>query len=404
MLNFNIDSFIRQHITTRNESFFAGDIAARRNELKDAVAKKSILVIGGGGTIGSNFIKSILQFEPAKVVVIDTNENSLTELVRDIRSTYKLPVPKDFITYPVSLGDRIFEKIYSYYKPFDIIANFAAHKHVRSEKDVFSVEAMVQNNLFNAYRLLKLIEEDKPSHFFCVSTDKAANPVNIMGASKKLMEDLVMSFSTAIPCTTARFANVAFSNGSLLDGFIHRLLKLHPLSVPANIKRYFVSPEESGDICMLACVLGETGDTYFPKLNEDQLTGFLSITEKFLIANGYQMEVCSTENEAKEKSIALTSGIKNYPVYVFESDTTGEKLFEEFYTENEDVDFNTFKSLGVIKRRTHFDRVAIQSAVSDLSELFKKESVRKEDVVHVLEKYIPNFDHNEKGVMLDSKM
>lgn len=263
MRNFDLDTFISKNITKRSHSFFESDIENNASTLTSEIENSSILVIGGGGTIGSNYIKSVLKFRPAKVVVVDTNENGLTELVRSVRSTPGLFVPKEFITYPVNLGDPIFEKIYHYYKPFDIVANFAAHKHVRSEKDVFSIEAMIENNLFNAFRLLQMIEDDKPAHFFCVSTDKAANPVNIMGATKKLMEELVIDFSAHLKCTTARFANVAFSNGSLLDGFLYRTMQRQPLAVPADIKRYFVSPAESGDICMLASILGTSGDIFF---------------------------------------------------------------------------------------------------------------------------------------------
>jgi len=266
MKNIDLDSFISRNITRRSKSFFESDIQAHSENLAEEIENRDILVIGGGGTIGSNYIKSILKFRPKKVVVVDTNENGLTELVRSVRSTPGLFIPSQFITYPVSLGSKIFEKIYNHYRPFDIIANFSAHKHVRSEKDIFSIEAMIENNLFNAYRLLKIIEEDQPGHFFCVSTDKAANPVNIMGATKKLMEELVTDFSNSLNCTTARFANVAFSNGSLLDGFLHRTMQRQALAVPADIKRYFVSPAESGDICMLASILGTPGDIFFPKL------------------------------------------------------------------------------------------------------------------------------------------
>lgn len=403
MKTINIDSFINKYITKRGESFFEKDILGNSHLLAREITGKSVLVIGGGGTIGSNYIKSILRFKPGKVVVVDTNENGLTELVRDIRSTAGLFVPDQFITYPVNLGDEIFNKLYNYYKPFDIIANFAAHKHVRSEKDVFSIEAMIQNNLFNAEKLLQLIQKDKPQHFFCVSTDKAANPVNIMGATKKLMEELVIQYSSSIKTTTARFANVAFSNGSLLDGFLHRLMHRHPLSVPADIKRYFVSPTESGDICMLASILGASGDIFFPKLLVDQLTKFYDITEKFLSEVGYEMDLCSSEEEAKEKALKIGETNK-YPVYAFNSDTTGEKLYEEFYTENELVDWESYQSLAVAK--TPKDQIAgnCTEAIADLRELFKKEDVQKSEIVAILSSHIPTFEHIEKGITLDKKM
>jgi len=403
LIKFSIDKFITSSITGRENSYFELDLQNKNSLLLNAIKGKKILVIGGGGTIGSNYIKSILRFKPFKVVIIDINENGLTELVRDIRSTKGLVVPDEFITYPVNLGDHVFEKLYTFHKPFDTIANFAAHKHVRSEKDIFSVEAMVQNNVFYAYRLLQLIEKDKPEHFFCVSTDKAANPVNIMGASKKLMEEIVMEYSNILPCTTARFANVAFSNGSLLDGFIQRLMKRQPLSVPADVKRYFVSPQESGHICMLSCMLGKTGDIYFPKLQKNQLISFLDITERFLHANGFSLDKCSSEEEAKGKAELLSQRNNSYPVYVFESDTTGEKLYEEFYTDNEVVDWNSFEALGVIKK-SKGDRCNVQKAIDELKTVFNSDNNQKKLVVHILSKYLSNFDHIEKSKGLDSKM
>jgi FlaA1/EpsC-like NDP-sugar epimerase len=403
MINFDLNTFISKNITKRSVSFFERDILNNTLTLEQEIENSSLLVIGGGGTIGSNYIKSILPFKPARLVVIDTNENGLTELVRSVRSTPGLFVPKEFITYPVNLGDPIFEKIYEYYKPFNIIANFAAHKHVRSEKDVFSIEAMIQNNLFNASRLLNIIEADKPDHFFCVSTDKAANPVNIMGATKKLMEELVIDFSGRVNCTTARFANVAFSNGSLLDGFLYRCMQRQPLAVPADIRRYFVSPAESGDICMLASILGTSGDIFFPKLKEDQLTSFYDITNHFLDELGYEMEICSSEAEARSKTAHIDQTNK-YPVYVFNSDTTGEKLYEEFSTEDEIVDWDTYEALAVAKGGVNHSKSGVLPAVETLRKMFNSNKVVKADIVEVLKKYIPNFGHIEKGVTLDNKM
>lgn len=404
MIQFDINSFIDKHITRRNESLFMPDIHNNAEQLEKEIKGKNLLVIGGGGTIGSNFIKAVLQFSPRKVVVIDTNENGLTELVRDVRSTDGLTTPSEFLTYPVNFGDVIFEKIYDNHKPFDIIANFAAHKHVRSEKDVFSVEAMIQNNILFAHRLLNLIKQDNPSHFFCVSTDKAANPVNIMGATKKIMEDLVMGFSSSYKSTTARFANVAFSNGSLLDGFMKRVLNRHPLSVPSDVKRYFVSPTESGQICMLACILGDSGDIFFPKLLPEQLTSFLDITKGFVAEMGYQIDICSSEQEARRKALALNAGSNSYPVYSFVSETTGEKLFEEFYTSDENVDWETFKSLGVVKHNSKVQVYDIDSTVEELKTLFLQPQVGKEEIVEILRKRIPTFQHEEKGLYLDQKM
>lgn len=397
----DLNKFIHEQVLGRKDSFFRADIEANRSALQEIISGKNILVIGGGGTIGSNYIKSVLPFKPASVIVVDSSENGLTELVRDVRSTNGLFVPDRFMTYPVNFGSSIFKKIYQAYKPFDIIANFAAHKHVRSEKDIFSIEAMIENNLVYAHDLLSLVEKDKPSRFFCVSTDKAANPVNIMGATKKLMEELIMSFSSRMHCTTARFANVAFSNGSLLDGFIKRVLTRQPLSIPRDVKRYFVSPEESGEICMLTCMLGNSGEIFFPKFNTGMLTSFFDITNQFLEETGYAMKECSSEEEAK--SLQPANGL--YPVHTFTSDTTGEKLYEEFYTEEERPDLEKFQSLGVINAAHEADGIGDMALFfKQMQTLMEEPALEKKAIVELLEQYIPGFAHKETGKLLDTKM
>ena len=404
MAIFNTNDFITQKITSRNESIFKNDIESNKLILNKRISGKSVLVIGGAGTIGSSFIRAVLQFKPSKLYVVDINENGLTELVRDLRSTTGLIVPPIFITYPINFGDTIFEKIFKNEGPFDIVANFAAHKHVRSEKDHYSIEAMIENNVIKARKLLDILLKMPPNHFFCVSTDKAANPVNIMGASKKLMEDVILSYSTKIPITTARFANVAFSNGSLLFGFIERIMKQQPLSAPSDVKRYFVSPDESGQLCMLACVLGESGDIFFPKLREDSMKTFSEIAIDFLKAFSKKPFYCNSEEEAKEIAVGLSVKSKLYPVYFFKSDTSGEKSFEEFYTDKEEVDLKSFAELGIIKNTTKKNFSDINAMLDNLQNLLKQNSVRKQDIVNILKKYIPNFEHIETGKNLDQKM
>ena len=400
----DVNSFIQSQIIQREKSLFEEDIVNNRTTLQDKIEYKSVLVIGGAGTIGSSFIKAILQFNPSKLLVIDISENGLTELTRDLRSNPNIIVPINYKTYPINFGDQVFYRILKHEGPFDIVANFAAHKHVRSEKDQFSVAALIDNNVLKAEKLLDFLSKTPPSHFFCVSTDKAANPVNIMGASKKVMEELIMAYSNIIPITTARFANVAFSNGSLLDGFINRLMKWQPFSVPTDVKRYFVSPEESGQICKLACMLGKSGEIFFPKLEESQLTSFKDITESFVKSMGLEVMPFDTEYAAKDYAIKMGPNTKKWPVYYFSSDTTGEKVFEEFYTEREVTDLNRYQSLGVIKNAPCRPLSEIKGITSRLQDVLIRDPFSKAEIVTLLTEIIPTFYHIETGKNLDQKM
>ena len=409
---FNLDKFISDSVTFRPVSMFAADIDANKEKLTREIKGKKVCVIGGAGSIGSSFIKAVLRFEPKSVVVIDLNENELAELVRDVRSTEGLYVPHEFRCYTLNFADPIFERIFREEKGFDIVANFSAHKHVRSEKDRYSVQALIENNDIKAKRLMDLLMVYPPKHFFCVSTDKAANPVNIMGASKRIMEDLVMAYNRYFKVTTARFANVAFSNGSLPDGWIHRLQKKQPLAAPSDVKRYFVSPEESGQICMLACILGNPGEVFFPKLGEDQMLTFSSICDDFIKAQGFTKRECLNDNEAKHiaasfNTEAFNSGLSvmaDYPVVYFKSDTTGEKAFEEFYVPGEKIDMNRFLSLGVVEQAVRHDMHEVETFFEKLQEIFAKEDFTKAEVVNAIKTFIPNFEHEEKGRNLDQKM
>ncbi len=401
----NINKFISSHVTERSESLFLNDLNKFDSELQKVTLGKSALVIGGAGTIGSSFIRALLKFKINRLYVVDINENGLTELVRDIRSSVALQIPDEIKTYPISFSDPVFEKLFKTSGPFDIVANFAAHKHVRSEKDHYSIEAMIQNNVLKAKGLLDLLVEYPPEHFFCVSTDKAANPVNVMGASKKLMEDLIMAYSNKLQITTARFANVAFSNGSLPFGFLERLAKRQPFSSPLHIKRYFVSPEESGQICLLACLLGESGQIFFPKLDYNKnMKTFASIAEDLLKELGFDAERCATEQEAREKAAALTDDSKTYPVYFFESNTSGEKSFEEFFTKDEELDMDMFSGLGVIKKSTKKSNDELENTFVQLDKAFASPEASKADIVGVLKNYLQNFEHIEKGRNLDQVM
>jgi FlaA1/EpsC-like NDP-sugar epimerase len=409
---FNLDKFIADSVTYRPVSMFAADIEANKEKLTKEIKGKKVCVIGGAGSIGSSFIKAVLRFEPKSVVVVDLNENGLAELVRDVRSTQGLFVPDEFRCYTLNFADPIFERIFREEKGFDIVANFSAHKHVRSEKDRYSVQALIENNDIKAKKLMDLLKVYPPKHFFCVSTDKAANPVNIMGASKRIMEDLVMAYNKYFKVTTARFANVAFSNGSLPDGWIHRIQKRQPLAAPCDVKRYFVSPEESGQICMLACILGMGGEVFFPRLGEDQMLTFSAICDDFVKAEGFTKKECATDNEAKEFALTIDnlaqsaglSVISEYPVVYFKSDTTGEKAYEEFYVPGEKIDMQRFKALGVVEKATRHDMDEVNGFFERLESIFAKEDFTKAQVVEAIKEFIPNFEHEEKGRNLDQKM
>ena len=460
--NLNLDAFIRNHVTFRQESLLNPDFVKYRDALNQRINNKSVLVIGGAGTIGSSYIKAILKFKIRKLVVVDINENGLTELVRDLRSSTDYNVPEDFTTYPVNFGDPVFEKLFQHHGPFEIVANFAAHKHVRSEKDIFSIEAMIENNVLRARKLLNLLLRFPPEHFFCVSTDKAANPVNIMGASKKLMEEMIMAYADKLPIKTARFANVAFSNGSLPLGFLERLQKEQPWSCPLGIRRFFVSPQESGELCLIASIMGESGDIFFPKLDETRdMIPFDQIALDLLKTLGLTPDICQSEDEARLKAMARLNDFTNargndattarqnnissvhevassplrpiasspsrdvvqsssrdvawpsgrdvvesssYPIYFFGSDTSGEKSFEEFYTEKELLDNESFINLGVVKNSKKRSIAEIDAIFDRLYNLFETRTVTKAAIVDVLKIYLPNFDHIETGKGLDSKM
>ena len=390
---FNLDEFISKSVTFRSSSMFSTDIETHKDELTKEIKNKSVCVIGGAGSIGSSFIKAILHFRPHSLVVIDLNENGLAELVRDVRSTNGLYVPDEFRCYTLNFADPIFERIFREEKGFDIVANFSAHKHVRSEKDKYSVQALIENNDIKAKKLMDLLTVYPPQHFFCVSTDKAANPVNIMGASKRIMEDLVMAYNQYFKVTTARFANVAFSNGSLPEGWLHRLQKKQPLAAPSDVKRYFVSPEESGQICMLACILGE-----------EQMLTFSKICDDFVKAIGYSKKNFKSDAEAKAYAAAMDYTSETYPVVYFESDTTGEKAYEEFFVSGEKIDMNRFLSLGVVEQTARHSMEEINQFFKSLENIFITPHFTKGEVVDAIKTFIPNFQHEEKGKNLDQKM
>ena len=396
----NIIKLLSERVRHIKKNPFIEDLKVQNNFLNSIIKCKKILVIGGAGTIGSSYIRQILKYKPLKITVVDINENGLTELTRDLRSSNLLDYKPQYITYPVNLLSDTFDKIFKS-DTWQVVANFSAHKHVRSEKDKISVEALIKNNVYGAIKLLNLCELNPPNYFFSVSTDKAANPVNIMGASKSLMEKLILSKKNKFRVSTARFANVAFSNGSLLDGFINRLNKQQPLSCPSDIKRFFVTPEQSGQICLLATFLGDSGNIFFPKLDfhKDQIY-FKDIALDFLKEEGFEPIYMNSEKEAKDYDIDVNLG--KYPIYFFETDTSGEKAYEEFYTEEEDYNINKYDSLGFIN--TPKVQISFEEVEASFEVIFNNSKSEKSDIIKVIKKYVPDFMHIETGKHLDQKM
>lgn len=395
---------LTRQITRRPNSLFESDVLANQDLLENEIRDKSVLVIGGAGTIGSSYIKQILRYRPQRLLVVDTNENGLAELVRDVRSS-NLTVPQDFTTYPMDLGHPLTIRMIREEGPFDIVANFAALKHVRSEKNYLTTAYLVDNNVTKAEVLLSALLDAPPSHFFCVSTDKAANPVNVMGATKRLMEDLAFGISDQIKSSTARFANVAFSNGSLLDAFLYRLRKGQPFSMPGDVRRYLVSWEEAGQLCLLASITGNSREVFTPKLDPatDQHL-FTDVAKQLLDRVGYQFDECSSEQEARDK-VATMHETRKYPCHVFPTDTTGEKAEEEFSAADETVNDDRYEGIRVVmSNRQYATLEEVRSVIREFDGLCHKTNCTKADVVAVLAKYLPTFQHQEKHKNLDSRM
>ncbi len=387
----------------RNYTLFDGDISENAQILKQKLKSSRFLVLGGAGSIGQAVVKELFTRKPRTLHVVDISENNLVELVRDIRSSFGY-IDGDFRTFALDCGSKEFEHFFRDEGPYDFIFNLSALKHVRSEKDPYTLMRMVQVNIINTINTLNFAIESGAKKYFCVSTDKAANPVNMMGASKRIMELFLMRASESIPVSTARFANVAFSDGSLLHGFNQRIQKRQPLSAPRDVKRYFVTPEESGELCVLSGLLGENRDIFFPKLSDQlhQIT-FSDIAIKYLESLGYKALVCNTEDEARSSVDALMKENK-WPCYFFDSDTTGEKDFEEFYTDNEELYWERFKNIGIIKNKAVYDKGNLNMFLQKISEMKNSKSWTKPDMVKLFQDMIPNFLHDEKDKNLDQKM
>lgn len=387
----------------REKELFIQDVGTQENELQQIVSASTFLVIGGAGSIGQAVTKEIFKRNPKKLHVVDISENNMVELVRDIRSSYGY-IDGDFQTFALDVGSVEYDAFIKADGKYDYVLNLSALKHVRSEKDPFTLMRMIDVNILNTEKTLLQSIANGSKKYFCVSTDKAANPVNMMGASKRIMEMFLMRRSLEIDISTARFANVAFSDGSLLHGFNQRIQKRQPIVAPQDIKRYFVTPKESGELCLMSCIFGENRDIFFPKLSEAlHLITFAEIAVKYLKQIGYEPYLCTSEDEARSLAESLPSQGK-WPCLFMDSDTTGEKDFEEFFTENEVLDMARFQNLGIIKNESVFDGRALDEFTRYIDERKSTKTWTKEEIVALFHKMIPDFGHKETCKYLDGKM
>lgn len=387
----------------REKELFDQDLSNHEDELNRIVDSSTFLVIGGAGSIGQAVSKEIFKRNPKKLHVVDISENNMVELVRDIRSTYGY-ISGDFQTFALDIGSVEYDAFIKADGEYDYVLNLSALKHVRSEKDPFTLMRMIDVNIINTEKTLLQSIAKKSKKYFCVSTDKAANPANMMGASKRIMEMFLMRRSLDINISTARFANVAFSDGSLLHGFNQRIQKCQPIVAPQDVKRYFVTPKESGELCLMSCIFGENRDIFFPKLSEElHLISFAEIAVKYLKQKGYEPYLCESEFEARKLADSLPTQGK-WPCLFTDSDTTGEKDFEEFFTEYEILDMKRFHNLGVIKNEPNYDNGALEQFIQFIDERKKATSWTKEEIIDLFHQMIPDFGHKETGKYLDGKM
>src|SRR5690554_2443200 len=387
----------------REKELFTEDIQRNETALSEIVSTSRFLVIGGAGSIGQAVTKEIFKRSPLKLHVVDISENNMVELVRDIRSSFGY-IDGDFQTFALDIGSAEYDAFWNNDGGYDYVLNLSALKHVRSEKDPFTMMRMIDVNIFNTEKTIRQSIEKGVKKYFCVSTDKAANPANMMGASKRIMEMYLIKYSEKINISTARFANVAFSDGSLLHGFNQRIQKRQPIVAPNDVKRYFVIPKESGELCLMSTIFGENRDIFFPKLSESlHLITFSDIAMKYLTYMNYEPYLCKNEEEARELAHSLPEK-GQWPCLFTESDTTGEKDFEEFFTENEVVDIDRFINLGIVKNEALYDEKLIQHFSDTINEFKQNKIWTKDQLVKLFFEMIPNFDYIEKGKYLDAKM
>jgi len=387
----------------RKSELFQNDIKIKEEKIKEVIINSSFLVIGGAGSIGGAVVKEIFKRNPKKLHVVDINENNLTELVRDIRSQYGY-IKGEFSTFALDVGSIEYDAFIKFDGQYDYVLNLSALKHVRSEKDPYTLMRLINVNIFNTNKTIKQSVENNVKKYFCVSTDKATNPVNLMGASKRIMEMYLNTISKNITVSTARFANVAFSDGSLLHGFENRIKKRQPIAAPSDVKRYFLSSKESGELCLLSCIFGKNREIFFPKLNkQDNLLSFSDLAIKYLNIKGYEAYICETEDEARQLIKTLPEN-KKWPCLFKKSNTTGEKEIEEFFTENDEIKMNEYKNVGIIKNNQEKNISALNDFETSINELKSNMAWDKKSIIDEFKKLIQDFNYNDKKKYLDGKM
>jgi len=394
-------------VTGRPGSLFAGDLEASRDRVSANMRDRRILVIGGGGSIGAATVRIILDYHPSVLHVVDHNENYLVELVRELRGRAAGIPDSDFRALPLDYGGPVMARFLADSPPYDVVLNFAALKHVRSEKDIYSILQMFDTNVVRHMRFKRWLADHRHgATYFAVSTDKAANPVSLMGASKRLMEDLIFDGAAEKYQTTtsARFANVAFSNGSLLQGFGHRLAKRQPLAVPRDTRRYFISHQEAGELCLLATCRIPDGHIAVPRADAKfQLQLLEDIACACLDYWGLRAERYLDEASARN-DVERLAREGRWPLLLTPLDTGGEKPFEEFVGAGETVTDCGLLNIAALRHspcasaeQNLFDRIARWVDEPDLA-------IAKSKFVSAIAEALPNFRHSASERNLDQRL
>jgi len=391
-------------ILGRNSSLFSADMAAHRAELREVIGGTRLLVAGGAGSIGRAFIRAVLKYRPAAVDVVDPSENSLVALIRNVRSSSP-DLATRLTTYSIGIGSVEFAAFMAAADRYDYVINFAALKHVRAERDPYSMMRLLQVNVAANELLLQLTAGRLPRRYFAVSSDKAVNPANVMGASKALMERLYLSPRNPGSFTSARFANVAFSDGSLLDGFLRRFEQGQPLAAPQDIRRYFISAGEAAEICLLACFLARDREIAVPRMTPElHAQSLTAVAEMACRRLGYEPVRCETPAEAVRRARARAPGDPWWPCFFAPTDTSGEKDLEEFASSREECDTARFTGLVVITKPLQSPPERLQHCLEQIAGLYRAGRWTREQILEAVRTGVPELRYVDRTANLDQKM